>query len=188
MRTTIVWMLIVLLSAGIVFSLAPAPASACSCAGPAPVQEELNRKTAVFSGKVTGVAGPNRGFIRSSADPVRITFEVGKVWKGELLAQTDVYTASSSASCGYDSFAVGKEYIVYASTDKDQLVTGLCSRTKLLTAAGEDLQALGNGYGPLPGKSGPTRNVPLTADIAAVVVLLAAAVSFLVTRKRRRSS
>jgi photosystem II stability/assembly factor-like uncharacterized protein len=180
-------MLIGLLSAGIVFSLAPAPASACSCAGPAPVQEELSRKTAVFSGKVTGVAGPNRGFVRSSADPVRITFEVGNVWKGELLAQTDVYTAASSASCGYDSFAVGKEYIVYASTDKDQLVTGLCSRTKLLTAAGEDLQALGNGYGPLPGKSGPT--VPLTAGIAAAIVLLAAAVSFLVfARRPNRSS
>ncbi|WP_256759958.1 hypothetical protein [Cohnella sp. WQ 127256] len=126
----------------------PEKAYACSCAMPASVSDEMDRKTAIFSGKVLSVVNPEQKEIMSSADPVTITFEVDTVWKGQLEENTIVQTAESSASCGYDGFAESSEYIVYAYGEPDKLETGMCERTKLLDDASEDLTALGKGYAP----------------------------------------
>ncbi|WFB57936.1 hypothetical protein [Paenibacillus sp. BR1-192] len=71
---------------------------------------------------------------------------------------TELTTAMSSASCGYDQFAVGSEYLVFASAESGRLTTGLCDGTKPLTAAGKELSELGAGYppkaAPPPGETG----------------------------------
>lgn len=113
------------------------------------VSEEMNNKTAIFSGKAIKVTPPEQKEIMSSADPVSVTFEVDKVWKGEVKQKTVVRTALSSASCGIEDFAVNTEYVVYAYGAMDQLETNICDRTKPLASAGEDIAELGKGYEPL---------------------------------------
>ncbi|WP_438444502.1 hypothetical protein [Gorillibacterium sp. sgz5001074] len=146
--------LIVLLILGGDLLTVPSRALACSCATPPAVQEDLEKKTAVFSGQVIRVEQPPAKPVLSSADPLHVTLKVTRVWKGDVKAETAVYTARSSASCGYDQFAVHKEYIVFAAGSPDHLETGLCTRTKLLSAAGEELAILGPGSQPAPGTAG----------------------------------
>ncbi|MBD2847835.1 hypothetical protein IDH44_21790 [Paenibacillus sp. IB182496] len=138
----------------------PRQAQACSCVAPGTPLEEMEAKDAVFSGTVLGaiVEEPNRadGTI-SSADPVFATFDVDKVWKGEIEQQAQVNTVRSSASCGVD-FEIGTAYIVYAKFGEDGMLhASLCSRTAPLTLAGDDLAQLGAGRtpsGPDPASNG----------------------------------
>jgi hypothetical protein len=120
----------------------PTTNHACDCTVPSTVKEEFQRQTAVFSGKVVSINKTNEGLIWSSADPVKITFEVDQAWKGEVGNKLSFYTAMSSASCGYE-FMENERYLVYATGENDHLQVGLCSRTKFLITAVEDLQALG---------------------------------------------
>ncbi|WP_274654634.1 hypothetical protein [Paenibacillus humicola] len=144
-RTTKV-VLIFLFVLGTWFVVKPFTVNACSCAKSPSIEDQLNRKTAIFTGKVLNLTKPDKGKTWSSADPVKAQFEVKTVWKGELSSQTTVYTASSSASCGYEGFEVNEEYIVFAYGDPDRLETGLCEGTKNLASAQKELKALGAGY------------------------------------------
>ncbi|SFE10462.1 hypothetical protein SAMN05216378_2334 [Paenibacillus catalpae] len=121
---------------------------ACSCAAPPNIEDQLNLKTAIFTGKVVSLTQPVKGKLMSTADPVKVQFEVKTVWKGELSSQTTVYTAMSSESCGYEEFDVDEEFIVFAYGDPDHLETGICEGNKTIAAAQEDLKALGAGYEP----------------------------------------
>jgi len=114
---------------------------ACTCLPPESPADELERSTAVFAGEVTSVKAPS-GPITSSADPIAVTFQVYTVWKGSHSDTFTITTARSSASCGYP-FETGKEYLVYAHGEADDLQVSLCSRTKPLTLASSDLVALG---------------------------------------------
>ena len=123
-------------------------AYACSCVVPDSPEKELQRHDAVFSGNVISMEElhPTEP-LYFSGDPVVVTFEIDKIWKG--LNSSDsitVHTAQSSASCGY-GFETNQKYIVYASYDdeKEQLEVSLCSRTSLLSDASEDLEELGTG-------------------------------------------
>ncbi|WP_176706232.1 hypothetical protein [Paenibacillus hemerocallicola] len=167
----------------------PTAVHACSCAGPSPVQDDLNRKTAIFAGKVKSVDKPRGGLIRSSADPVEVTFEVTDVWKGELRSETKVYTAMSGASCGYEGFAAGQSYIVFAHGLSDRLETGSCERTKLLASASEELAALGAGYKPTGSlESDGDNNRAVWGTVLAGAALAIAAVGLAVSFKRMRRS
>jgi hypothetical protein len=121
----------------------PTTSYACSCAPPPSVEEALQQKTAVFSGKVINMKEYKK-FWGSSADPVEILFEVTGAWKGVKQSEVIVNTEISSASCGYN-FEMNKEYLVYAYGDEYGLKTGLCERTKLISAAADDLAVLGEG-------------------------------------------
>jgi hypothetical protein len=127
---------------------------------PAPPQESLEKSTAVFAGKVTIMDIPN-GIVISSADPVTVTFNVSRIWKGPDHKTLVVTTAREGASCGY-SFKIGEEYIVYAYGEDDELSANICSRTNSLVNAQEDLQALGEGN--LPTNSGS--NIDHTPSIS----------------------
>lgn len=70
--------------------------SACSCAPLPSPQESLEKSTAVFAGKVTGIDIPNR-IIISSADPVSVTFNVSEIWKGPDYKTLVVTTAREEA-------------------------------------------------------------------------------------------
>jgi hypothetical protein len=121
---------------------------ACSCAESPPVETELQRSSAVFSGNVIKISDSKNGFIVSSADPLYVTVEVNKVWKGQIEERVVVQTARDGASCGF-GFELGREYIVYAQENNGTLSTGLCDRTNLLSMASEDLTKLGEGQKPL---------------------------------------
>lgn len=143
-------------------TVAPAEAGACSCAMPPPVEESVAQATAVFAGKVTAIEEPPPRTVMSSADPVRVTFEVDRVWKGVDTPKVVVSTALSSASCGYEWFEVDREYVVFAGGAGGELQTGMCMRTQPLASAGELLAELGEA-------SAPTRAAaPLSAESPAM--------------------
>jgi hypothetical protein len=120
----------------------------CSCTETPSVEQELASKTAIFSGRVIQISEEDNGNNKSTADPITVIFEVKQTWKGVSKSQVVVYTARSSASCGYVTFLLHSDYLIYAYGDKDRLATGICERTKPLTSAHEDLAILGIGEKP----------------------------------------
>jgi hypothetical protein len=116
---------------------------ACTCAPSKGPAEDLELAAAVFSGKVVEIRRH-----RQSADifaRVEAVLRVERVWKGAGGATVSVFTASHSATCGY-GFKQGRTYLVYAHKDAEgRLSTGICSRTRRLKDAGEDLKELGAG-------------------------------------------
>lgn len=130
------------------FTIKAPVAHACSCAMPPTVEKELERKSAIFKGKVTQITVPETGELISTADLVAITFQVDQVWKGALAEETTIYTARDSVSCGYEGFQENKEYVVFAYESENKLQTGVCELTKPASSAGEELDALGKGYAP----------------------------------------
>jgi hypothetical protein len=180
----------------------PAAVYACSCAtSPSPeiqVKKALERDTSIFAGRVTEVIQPPEKEMMSSADLVQVNFEVSTVWKGELEKKTTVYTAMSSASCGYESFQVGQAYIVTAVEKSEKLETNVCDLTKPLVSSKEELKLLGNGYMPQPissKKTLPIEQVQVTEAqgaggmphglIAIVFFIMAAIVTLILVRRRR---
>lgn len=127
----------------------PTRAHACSCAPPRPPLESAAAASVVFEGRTFGVTregGQNR-----------FTFEVLRVLKGEVPSSVHIWSASHSASCGR-AFEAGLPYLVYAHVlPGGQLGDGLCSRTRPVSNAAEDLELLGAGHPPLsaPGASSP---------------------------------
>jgi hypothetical protein len=45
--------------------------------------------------------------------PVYVTFEVYRVWKGDIGKKVSIHTAMSGASCGFD-FNKNQDYLVYS--------------------------------------------------------------------------
>lgn len=141
-------MLSVVLFFSVLLMIGPSKAAACSCAPPPAMKEDLQMKTAVFAGKVMSIGTHAGSVLRSSSAPVKVQLQVYRVWKGDLTAETVIYTPRDSASCGYEGFAVGSEFLVFATGSAERLETNLCTRTKPLATAQGDLAALGDGYGP----------------------------------------
>jgi hypothetical protein len=115
-------------------SLTDQRALACSCARPGNPREELRRRDAVFSGEV----------ISRDLKSAKVEFKVLKFWKGPRAKKISLKYIEST--CTYP-FVVGKKYLVYAS-GKEILETHICTRTKELDKASDDLKELGEGKEP----------------------------------------
>lgn len=147
-RKVSIGMILILLISLMMLLIPANPTYACSCASLPSVNENLAMKTAVFAGKVVSIKNNSFSLFKSSADPVQVTLEVSEVWKGPAQQKIVITTAESSASCGYN-FDLNSEYLVYASGENNQLSTGLCEGTKLLSSAASDLAILGTGEIPI---------------------------------------
>lgn len=90
---------------------------ACSCVQMTP-ELALANADAAWVGVVTAAQGN---------DPVRYTFAVEQMVKGELAVTMDVVSSRSSASCGME-FALAQRWRIYATSGQ----TGLCSGNELL--------------------------------------------------------
>lgn len=115
-------------------------ANACSCIEPLPPSESLDEAEAVFSGVVL-----SKRLVRHNT--IKVTFKVSCVWKGALKEEITVFTALQSATCGF-SFQRGNEYLVYAHKTQffsSKLTTNLCTRTKELSVADDEILELGDG-------------------------------------------
>lgn len=96
--------------------------------------------SAVFEGRTFGV--------HREAGKVRFTFEVSRVFKGEIGSTVEVYSNATSSMCGR-SFEAGVPYLVYARhSPAGVLVDSMCSRTRASRSAAEDFAELGAGSGP----------------------------------------
>lgn len=123
----------------------PHAAEACSCLPPPPPHEALEQSAAVFEGRAAAIAEVADGPLADR----RYELEVLRFWKGELGDTVTITTASSSAACGR-SYEIGEIYLVYAVQDPEsgELRDYLCSRTRPLRGADEDLAVLGPGTTP----------------------------------------
>ena len=131
-------------------------ASACTCLPPPSPAEALNSAQAIFAGEVTlsreRPATPVRnrrgrvvGYKRSWTLEVR--FRVSRVWKGEIGSTATIDAPTHHMPCAH-GFDKGERYLVYAYGAGAKLSAGICSRTKRLKDAQEDLRALGAGIPP----------------------------------------
>lgn len=125
----------ILAGLGLVFSQwwTPEEAAACDCVPPKDPIQAADASSAVFVGKVV--------MLDQGKDNWIATLQVKQRWKGDLDQELTVYTALSEASCGF-KFEKGKDYLVYAVKKDGLLQVSFCSRTKLLSEAKEDLDAL----------------------------------------------
>lgn len=135
MRTTLLLAFII----GILSFQAPQQAHACSCAMPRSTQESIDETEVIFSGTVESVGA-------SGEMQFGVTMTVDEDWKGleaSERSEVTVYTANNSAACGY-AFEEGGEYLVYGYRDAetDVVRVGLCSATKPLDQADDDLALL----------------------------------------------
>ncbi|GMK37019.1 hypothetical protein PCCS19_00720 [Paenibacillus sp. CCS19] len=153
---SIVLMLAAMLIVTIVFPLVGAErVYACSCASYPDIGYELDSRSAVFAGEVSTIDTVSRGDgLVSSADPVMVTFEVNKVWKGTVEKETVVRTVRDEASCGY-TFSLGSSYLVFADKEEGVVRTGLCTGTQPLNdAVVQQLDDLVRPYDPQDDRQG----------------------------------
>jgi hypothetical protein len=106
----------------------------CSCTYPE-FDEQLAQATVVFAGRVLKIepGGPNL---------LAAQFKILKAYKGTSEQEITITTNEDSAACGYP-FEIQAEYLIYA-TGKETYEVSLCSRSRLLKNASEDLKKLEN--------------------------------------------
>lgn len=120
--------------------LVPRGARACSCAMPAPPEKAIDEADVVFEARPFGMT--------NDGQRARYSFEVDRVWKGEVGASAEISTALHSATCGR-GYQIGTQYLVYARrSPSGELTDNLCSRTRASASAAEDLEVLGPGREP----------------------------------------
>lgn len=162
----------------------PSPASACSCAELPSAAAELERSTAVFSGKVLAIKEKRslQGYMTKS-----VTFEVSNTWKGVKESQVLIATGQGGGDCGFN-FEVGKEYLVYANHSDmygaNALSTGICDRTNEMASLQDDLDTLGEGKPPVEKVDLASEQKGYQSYLwAAVAVTIAIIIFFLVKKK-----
>jgi hypothetical protein len=114
-------------------------ADACSCIASGPPCESFFQVHAVFAGTVRSVTPTPR--VPQVLENVRVEFEDAIPFRGVEGTTQTVFTASDGAACGY-AFKPGERYVVYAYRSKpgEPLRTGICSRTRPIAEAAEDLE------------------------------------------------
>jgi hypothetical protein len=113
-------------------------ALACSCEGHTSVSAAYHGSDVVFSGEVVrltyvttseSIKPSALDSIKINMDPesrtkemlemdllIKVELKLNRCFKGNSLQDTvTIYTTRTGASCGYRGFAVGRQYIVYAS-------------------------------------------------------------------------
>lgn len=167
------------LVASMVLAFLCLPSYSCSCDPVLDPQTEAKSADAVFSGKVIDIAAPSSAWLLNSSFPFvhrskqihyRITFDVREVWKGAGIAsRTIVKTIPWGTLCGYH-FKKDEQYLVYASNRPNGLETWMCSRTRTISNASEDLLILGPGSAPV--SSVPSLLSPLAVVLITVLMLI----------------
>src|SRR5688572_27550768 len=119
---------------------------ACSCSpSPGPL-ESLAFADTVFVGTVIGIEAASYPDGDFEMPYRRVTLRVSQTWKGPVTFTKVVNTGLGSGDCGVE-FWEGSSCLVYAYGSIEYW-TSICSRTRHLSFAAEDLQALGVGATP----------------------------------------
>lgn len=113
-------------------ALWPSSADACSCAGPGSPCEAVGRADTVFVGRVVS--------IRSSGFGSQVDLAVVEPFRG--VQDWQVRINVGPGNCAYP-FATGESYLVYTHRTPDgQMWTSICTRTRPIAGAAEDLAYL----------------------------------------------
>jgi hypothetical protein len=138
--------LLVLLLLALAGTLRSASAQACSCVTQTR-EQAFESAAAVFEGRVTEITR-SKPDAENGSGRLLVSMLVVRAWKGVEVERVTVLTAGDGAACGY-GFRQGESYLVYAYQGGAQPKVSLCSRTRPVAEAGEDLDALGMGVVPV---------------------------------------
>ena len=109
-----------------------------------------------FEGRVLAISA----LVETPIPHREVTFAVVRAWKGiESVERMVVMTAADSAACGY-GFAPDTSYLVFARATDGAPWTSLCSGTKAMAEAGDDVTVLGMGQTPVDPKADPLPKEP----------------------------
>jgi hypothetical protein len=176
------------LAAVLFILLAFSAAYACSCARPSPPCDYYGSTDAIFLGRVVGSAerksGVDQNGNKNLYDVGTIRFLVQENYKGAPGYEIEIHSGTGGGDCGY-WFLRNESYVVYAyrNSKDNKLYTNICTRTKHVSAANEDLEYLrgvanakagGTLYGALrriigDAYHGPSREGPKMAGVKIVV-------------------
>jgi hypothetical protein len=130
----------VLLTTLAVITLGAGRAFACDCAGNRPACQEYWEVSAVFVGTVinTRTVTVKDGPYPQQMRAVRISLD--EVFRGLEGAEVEVLTGFGGGDCGF-GFKQAQQYLVYAyrSENDGKLHTSICTRTKSISEANDDL-------------------------------------------------
>jgi hypothetical protein len=117
--------------------------SRCSCLAAHEVEQAVTAADAVFLAHVRDVADePLDASLNSVGAGRLVRLEVIANWKGGLSGVVVLRTGSSDADCGV-AFEPGMTYLVYATDAPPGLHASICSRTRHVRDAVDDLITLG---------------------------------------------
>lgn len=134
--------LIVAVAAFLALVAFPSRSDACSCEGGTPLCQAFWTTPLVFSGTVMEIVPDPKSDPRTTLNSGRLVrFRVTQTWRGEAAGTIEIRTGMGGGDCGY-GFVEGKPYLVYAHGTPGQYSTGICSRTRPLSAAADDLEYL----------------------------------------------
>lgn len=128
-----------------VVSLTPT-ARACSCMESGPPCQAYWPASAVFTGQVIEIITFTSDQENFRGYPQKLVrFAVSQTFRGVSGMTVETITGNGGGDCGYP-FKVGQTYLVYAYSDQksNKLHASICSRTRLLSEASEDLEYLQN--------------------------------------------
>ena len=126
------------------------------CFIPGSPKQGLEGATAVFAGKVVGREYVPETLASGQVIERLVTkIAVQRVWKGDISTEVIMHTKTTLMPNGMTGFMDedfdfddGSEYFIYALGDLDHLYTNVCTRTRNLINARDDLKQLGKGRGP----------------------------------------
>ena len=118
-------------------------AFACSCAMPGPPCQSAWNADAVFSGTVLSIEQIENEALGRPWESRLVKLSVQRGFINGPSGAVDIVTGAGGGDCGYQ-FKVGAQYLVYAMKNPStgRLSTSICSRTKPLADAVEDLRYL----------------------------------------------
>lgn len=113
-------------------------ALACSCAGTKVPCQAYGEASAVFVGTVidSRIVTVKRGNYDNQQRVVRLAID--SPFRGVEGAEVEVQTGLGGGDCGF-GFVHTRQYLVYAYEHEGKLSTGICTRTRPIARAAEDL-------------------------------------------------
>jgi hypothetical protein len=143
------WTLAVL---GVLTIAGESKALACSCAMSGPPCQAAWTSDAVFSGTVLSMTPIKDGSLGAPFLSLVVKFTVEQGFVNVAPGSLEIVTGMGGGDCGY-RFKVGVKYLVYATKYASHLSTSICSRTRPLAEAKEDLLYLSTmGAAPMGGR------------------------------------
>jgi hypothetical protein len=129
------------LSLTILLAVCVSDALACSCSEPGPPCQNYFISDVVFVGTVRSISAMPDAHDQAT---VRVEFQDVAASRGVDGTSVTVFTAEQSMSCGYP-FKQGERYVVYANRSKQttQILASICSRTRHISQAVDDMTFLG---------------------------------------------
>lgn len=126
----------------------PSISHACTCESIGPPCQSFWATPVVFSARAVDVKVVAKEVGKKGSGGftmhVEVRFAVSAEYRGSVGPTVELVTGAGGGDCGYN-FEQGREYLVYAHRGADGVLsTGICTPTKALEDAVEDLQFIGS--------------------------------------------